>query len=286
MTNFDSSSTADDIVNTLDLRNKVIVITGTNSGLGKECARVLSAKGAYIIEIGRSSASLGQSYIACDLSNHEQIQNAIHDVIHLNKKIDAIICNAGIMALPHCEGIEGMEKHFFVNHIAHFKLVTALLPYLQEDGRIVVVSSEAYRLALFEPILPLQMNSTNYKPWIAYGVSKLANILFTHALAQQFVGTKKSVIAVHPGTVGTRLWRHMPKWQQLAYRYLGPAIGVKTPAQGASTQVFAAVHPAAADYNGQYLFNCKPRELDERVFTQNDPSAFWEFSQSLWPVIF
>lgn len=280
-TGFNSSSTADDIVDTLDLRDKVIVITGTNTGLGKESARVLSAKGAYIIEIGRSSAAIGQSFIGCDFSDLNQVQSAIEEVIHLNKKIDVIICNAGIMALPHYESIDGLEKHFLVNHIAHFKLVTALLPYLQEDGRIVVVSSEAYRLALSQPILPLTMNATNYQPWRAYGISKLANILFTLALAQEFAGTKKSVMAVHPGTVNTRLWRNLPKWQGFVYRILAPLIGMKTPAQGAATQVFAAVHPAAADYNGTYLFNCKVRELDERVLSQNDPAAFWEFSKSL-----
>jgi WW domain-containing oxidoreductase len=268
--------TAEQLLNGMDLTNKVIMITGGNSGLGAETARVLSAKGAFIIGLSRTTDTSADLAITCDLTNLQHIRDAIKTIAEQEKRIDVIVCNAGIMALPTLQQVAGYEKQFFVNHMAHFILVTELLPYLNNNGRVVVVASEGYRLARTHGIEWDNLSGEcHYKPWRAYGQSKLANILFVKALAQQFNATNHIAIAVHPGAVNTRLSRHMPKWQQRLLKLF--AFFIKNVSEGAATQVFAAVHPQASSMNSCYLSNCHSKKI---IGTANDLIA----AKQLWQV--
>jgi WW domain-containing oxidoreductase len=277
-TGFGFSSTAEDVLQSIDLRNKVIVITGTNSGLGAESARVLAARGACIIGLSREPMDNVDVHICCNLSVPQDIQMAATKISQLGRKIDAILCNAGVMAIPVLQEVHGYEKQFFVNHIAHFILVTELLPILSEEARVVVVTSEAYRLALKQGIEFDNLSGAyGYSAWRAYGHSKLANLLFSQSLAQRFTGTKRVAIAVHPGAVDTRLSRYMPIWQQRLISAL-KFIGIKNVSEGAATQVFATAHPAASVMNGTYLADCNIKLLSEKI------SMIMPMAEQLWQI--
>ncbi|MFO1469556.1 MAG: SDR family NAD(P)-dependent oxidoreductase [Turneriella sp.] len=177
-------------------------------------------------------------------------------------KFDAIICNAGIMALPKLEQAHGYELQFFTNHIGHFILVTGLLAQLTAEGRVVMLSSSAHNMAPKEGIQFENLDGAKeYKPWKAYGQSKLANMLFAKELARQFVRDKKTANAVHPGVIRTNLGRHMPAIANVVFAAVGP-IFLKSIPQGAATQCYVAVHANTAAINGEYFADvniAKPR---------------------------
>lgn len=262
---FDASTAAEEVVTDLDLRGKTYLITGCNSGLGHESARVLAARGARIVGLARSRevaaaalAALGVEgdAVACDLADIASVRRAIRAVQAL-APLDAIIANAGIMALPQLEQVDGHERQFFVNHIGHFALVTGLLDRLTSRGRVVVVSSGAHRFAKDGLELDNLSGQRDYDPWRMYGRSKLANILFARALDRRLAGSERVALSLHPGVIETNLGRHVPD-RVAMYERLKPML--RTVGQGAATQVFAAVHPAAAALRGEYLADCAAAE--------------------------
>ena len=191
----------------------------------------------------------------------------------------AIICNAGIMALPKLSQKHGYELQFFTNHVGHFLLVTGLLDKLAPDGRVVVVSSDAHRTAPKGGIdFDNLSGERGYSAWQAYGQSKLANLLFAKQLAKHFRGSSRVANAVHPGVIQTNLGRHMNPVLSAALTLAGPLV-LKSMPEGAATEVWAAVHPAAAQISGEYLSDCnvaKPRRialddaLAERLWTKTE----------------
>jgi WW domain-containing oxidoreductase len=196
-------------------------------------------------------------------------------------RLDALICNAGIMALPRRELAHGIELQLFTNHIGHFILVTGLLEQLAEDGRVVMLSSGAHTRAPREGILFDDLAGDHgYTPWRHYGQSKLANLLFAKELARRLVDTRRTANAVHPGVIRTNLGRHMPPLANLVFGLAGPLV-LKTVAQGAATGVFVAVHPAAATTSGAYFADCNvatPRaDADDPVLARR----LWEVSEAI-----
>jgi WW domain-containing oxidoreductase len=167
-------------------------------------------------------------------------------------KIDALIGNAGIMALPANEQKHGVELQLFTNHVGHFMLVTGLLDDLADAGRVVMVSSRAHLRA---PKGGIEFDNLSgerdYEPWKAYGQSKIANILFAKELARRLEGTKKTANAIHPGVIFTNLSRHMNPAVRVAFRVLG-SLMMKNVGEGAATQCYVAGHPAAEKVSGKY----------------------------------
>jgi WW domain-containing oxidoreductase len=268
---FGYGSTAEDVTAGISLEGKTILVTGCNSGLGLETARVLAMRGAHVIGTARTAekaraalAPLGSNTtgLACELAEPQSVRACVAAVAALHRPLDAIICNAGIMALPKRELAYGQELQFFTNHVGHFLLVTGLLDHLADAGRVVVVSSAAHHNA---PRGGIQFNDLSferkYSPWAAYGQSKFANILFVKELARRFEGTKKTANAVHPGVIKTNLGRHMNPLISMALAIAKP-LALKTAAEGAATQCWAAVHGNAATISGKFMANCnvaKPR---------------------------
>jgi NAD(P)-dependent dehydrogenase (short-subunit alcohol dehydrogenase family) len=256
---FGYGSTAEDVSAGLDLHGKRYLITGANSGLGLETARVLALRGATVLCAARTvekAAEAARGFatpaipIACELSEPASVRAAVAAV---EGPLDGIICNAGIMALPKLETKFGYELQFFTNHIGHFILVTGLLDRLTADGRVVMLSSGAHTAA---PSAGIQFDNLDgaksYSAWPAYGQSKLANLLFARELAKRFAGTGKTANALHPGVIATNLGRHMGSGIQVMMSLVGPLF-MKTIPQGAATQTWAAVHPDAGKLNGEYL---------------------------------
>ncbi|MGE0787403.1 MAG: SDR family NAD(P)-dependent oxidoreductase [Sandaracinaceae bacterium] len=263
-TGFGHASTAEQVTAGVDLSGETILITGINSGLGEESARVLHMRGARILGAARSldkaqaaCRSLGDDAVplACELSEPASVRACV-DKVKRYGTIDVILCNAGIMALPERTIHHGQELQFLTNHIGHFLLVTGLTDALADDGRVVMLSSAAHAWA---PTGGIKLDDLTfergYTPNAAYGQSKLANLLFARSLAKRFEGTKKTANAVHPGVIATNLARHMSPIVQ-ALMPVAAAIAMKSIPQGAATQCFVAANPAAADLSGEYFADC------------------------------
>jgi NAD(P)-dependent dehydrogenase (short-subunit alcohol dehydrogenase family) len=261
---FGYASTAEEVTEGLDLHGKTILVTGVNSGIGQESARVLSLRGARILGAARTrdkardacEALPGEAIpLECELSEPASVRACVREAAE-HGPLDVLLCNAGIMALPERTLHHGQELQLLTNHIGHFILVTGLLEHLAPDARIVMLSSDAHRRA---PEAGIQFDdlsfAAGYRPWTAYGQSKLANLLFARSLARRLQGTARTANAVHPGVIATNLGRHMP----LAARAMMPlasALALKTIPQGAATQCYVATHPSLRDTRSEYFADC------------------------------
>ena len=287
---FGANSTAEEVTAGLSLAGKNILVTGCTSGLGLEAMRVLTLRGARVLGTARSlakaaaacSTTQGKTLpLACELADPKIVRACVLAVQQDGQKLDAIICNAGIMALPKRQEAFGNELQLFTNHIGHFLLVTGLLGQLAANGRVVLLSSAAHRNA---PRAGIEFDNLSgergYSGWQAYGQSKFANLLFAKELARRFAGTKKVAIAIHPGVIKTGLSRNMNPVIDFLWGAVSPLF-LKSVEQGAATEVYAAVHPGAAVLNGSYLADCnvdRPRPDAEDAALAK---ALWEATEKL-----
>ena len=285
---FGYGSTALDVVRELDLSGRTVLLTGCNSGIGVAALEALVAKGATVVACART-VEKAQSVcdqvggntiaVACELSEPSSVRACVREVADRVPSIDAMLCNAGIMALPKLQVKHGLELQFLTNHVGHFILVTGLLDKLAPTGRVVMLSSAAHRQA---PKVGIDFDNLagekGYSGWTAYGRSKLANLLFAKQLARRFKGTQRVANAVHPGVIRTNLSRHMNPLAGAAIAISSPLF-LKSVGQGAATGVWAAVHPAAAALSGEYLADCNvarplslanDEALAERLWTETE----------------
>lgn len=286
---FGYASTAEEVTRGLDLSGQTFLLTGCNSGIGHESLRVLSMRGAHIIAAARTvekaeaaCASMTETTpVACELSEPDSVKACVATVKELGRPLDAIICNAGIMALPSLQQKCGYELQFFTNHIGHFILVTGLLDQLTDAGRVVMVSSDAHKAA---PKAGIQFDNLSgdkgYGAWKNYGQSKLANLLFARELARQFEGTDKTANAVHPGVIKTNLGRHMNPVVKVAMAIANP-LALKTIPQGAATQVYAATHSSMAKTSGEYLSHCNVSKSSSNGRDMDMARKLWEASEQI-----
>lgn len=262
---FGYGSTAEQVTEGLSLAGKNILVTGCNSGLGQEALRVFALRGATVLGTARSldkakaacSAVGGHTLpFACELAEPASVRACVAAVKATGLRLDVILCNAGIMALPRLSQSLGIELQFLTNHIGHFILVTGLLDQLSDDGRVVMLSSAAHKMA---PKAGIEFDNLSgerdYNAWKQYGQSKLANLLFAKELARRFAGSRRTANAVHPGVIQTNLGRHMNPVAQFFFG-LSDSIALKSVPQGAATEVYVAVHPGAAGINGAYFADC------------------------------
>lgn len=287
---FGYGSTAEEVTEGLSLDGQTILVTGCNSGLGLETMRVLAKRGARVIGAARTEAKAKEAAdgigvpvvpVACELSDPASIEACVAKVSALEWKLDAIICNAGIMMLPDLESAHGYEKQFFTNHIGHFILVTGLLDRLTDSGRVVMLTSEGHKMA---PKAGIELDNLDgkrgYGDLKMYGQSKLANLLFAKELARRFAGTQRTANAVHPGVIDTNLTRHLSSWKQSAMRLAKP-LALKSVEEGAATQVYVATHPSLRGVSGEYFASsniAKPRK------DADDPDLarrLWEASEKI-----
>ena len=227
---------------------------------------MLALRGAHVIGTARSAEKAqaacqsvrGETTaLACELTDPRSIRACVAAITAKKLKLDAIIANAGIMALPALELVAGYEKQFFTNHIGHFILVTGLLDNLTADGRVVMLTSALHASAPPEGIAFDNLDGVKgYKSWTAYGQSKMANLLFAKELARRFAVTARTANAVHPGVIfDTNLTRStgIPGLAKPILAGLGNLTALKTIPQGAATQCYVATHPAAKAVTGKYF---------------------------------
>jgi NAD(P)-dependent dehydrogenase (short-subunit alcohol dehydrogenase family) len=286
---FGYASTADDVTRGLDLRGKTFLLTGCNAGLGRETLRALAARGARVLATARSldkaqhavaEVGPGGTPLACELADPASVRACVAAIKAGGARLDAIICNAGIMALPRLEQVHGYERQFFTNHIGHFLLVTGLLAQLAPEGRVVMVSSEAHRRA---PRTGIEFGNLSgergYGAWTAYGQSKLANLLFARELSRRLPGPHQAANALHPGVIATDLSRHSPAVVRTALAVATP-LALKSVAQGAATQCYVAAHPNVAE-SGEYFADCNLRRSSRHGRDLGLSRKLWETSERI-----
>ena len=287
---FGYGSTAEDVTAGLALSGRTYLVTGCNSGLGKETLRVLTLRGARVFGTARTvdkareaCAEFGQSAtgLACELADPASVRACVEAVARDGARLDGILCNAGIMALPRRELAHGVELQLFTNHVGHFILVTGLLDRLSDDGRVVMTSSDAHRAA---PRAGVDLDDLacerGYQPWRAYGQSKLANILFAKELSRRLAGGRRTANAVHPGVIATNLGRHMSPAMQIGLA-IGKPLFLKTIAQGAATQCYVAAHPGAAAVTGEYWKDCNVGRPRADANDEGLARRLWEATEAL-----
>lgn len=310
-TNNETVVTTDDIMRGIDLSGKTAVITGATSGLGQESARALAAAGARIMIAARDPAKISATVaqlqsqvptaeiqsIVMDLADLASVAHAAQRITHDIDRIDILMNNAGIMAIPEERSVDGIEMQFAANYVGHFLLTRSLMPLLRasNDARIVNMSSGGHKLA---PVFfdDYNFEKQGYGKWRAYGQAKTAMCLFGVALTKRYGDQDITANAVNPGPVLTSLGRHMTR-DDIKEMVKGSdmtkgKIRYQSPAEGAATQVWAATSPALEGRSGLYLEKCGIAEVlqenhgsEEGVMSYAlDPEAadrLWELSEEL-----
>jgi len=292
---FNEESTAEQVTDGIDLTGKIAVVTGCTSGIGLETMRVLAMRGAYVLGTSRSlqraeeackSVRGRTSPLQLELSDFDSVVACAETIRSMNSPIDMLILNAGYRGGGNeRQLIDGIEKHFLINHLGHFVLVNRLLDrlYLSWQGRIVVVSSRtAYRDAPDAGILfdDLRMNGY-YSDKQAYGHSKLANALFSLELGRLLMGTRITSNALHPGVINTEIDRNLNRFLQFGFGVL-TAVSGKNVEEGAATSCFVATSPMLGSTSGSYFEDCNAVEIDG-TFMQDMTMAdrLWFLSEEL-----
>ncbi|XP_055075878.2 retinol dehydrogenase 12 [Misgurnus anguillicaudatus] len=259
------------------LDGKTVVITGANTGIGKEAAHDLAMRGARIVmacrdlsraekaaaEIRRSTGNGNIVVRHLDLASLFSVRQFAHEYIATENRLDILINNAGVMMCPKSLTEDGYETQFAVNHLGHFLLTVLLLDMLKKStpSRVINVSSIAHKGGKIH-FDDLNFNKTPYDSLVSYSQSKLANLLFTQELARRVKGSGVTVYALHPGVIRTELGRYVQTQHPLLSALLSfPAfLLMKTPKQGAQTSIHCAVAEGLESYSGCYFSDCKLKE--------------------------
>lgn len=275
-----ATSTTDDVLSGIDLHGKRILVTGVSAGIGVETARSLAAHGAQVVGAARDLAKAeaatahvreeaaanggGLELVGLDLANLKSVRACADGLLARGEAFDVVIANAGVMATPFGHTADGFETQFGTNHLGHFVLVNRIAPLIRSGGRLVTVASSGHRFSNVDLNDP-NFERTPYDPFVAYGRSKTANILFAVAFDRRHRGRGVRAAAVHPGGIPTELGRHLDPAQlekmveqlnqQLAAEGKAP-FEWKTIPQGAATSVWAAVVAPGDEVGGRYCENC------------------------------
>jgi NAD(P)-dependent dehydrogenase (short-subunit alcohol dehydrogenase family) len=277
---FGATSTTDDVLSGVNLHGKRILVTGVSAGLGVETARSLAAYGAQVVgaardltkaeaatvQVRKDAAASGGSFglVELDLASLKSVRVCAAKLLAKGEPFDVVIANAGVMATPFGYTADGFETQFGTNHLGHFVLVNRIASLIRTGGRLINLSSSGHRYSNVDLQDP-NFERTPYEPFVAYGRSKTANILFAGAFDARHRKRGVRAAAVHPGGIQTELGRHIDPSriqaimdqmnQQLATEGKAP-FQWKTIPQGAATSVWAGVVAPADEIGGRYCENC------------------------------
>ena len=277
------------------LKGKTVVITGGNTGVGKETAVDLAARGARVIigcrnlekgnqalkEIQERSGNKNVFLEKLDLASLESVRTFADSILNREPRLDILINNAGVMACPYQKTEDGFEMQFGVNHLGHFLLTMLLLDCLKhsQPSRIINVSSKGHRMGTGKIKFDDIHHEKSYNKWSAYFDSKLANVLFTRELSKRLEGTHVTVNAVHPGAVRTELGRH--SFISSALFFPIHWYVCKTPEQGAQTSIHCAVSEEMEGVSGKYLRDCAIVEPSKGAQDDSAAKKLWDVSLKL-----
>jgi len=280
-------------VTTTPLLGKTVVVTGASSGIGLHTATGLARLGAAVALVARDRAK-GEAALAearrvsgggaaslflADLGALAEVRHLAVELLATLPRIDVLVNNAGAMHATRKVSADGYELTFAVNHLAPFLLTRLLLPRLRASApaRVVTVSSEAHRMGPLDPD-DLQAER-RYSAMRAYGRSKLANVLFSNALARREAGTRVTSNSLHPGTVATGFGRNDPGWFRVLVTLGRPFLA--TPEQGARTPIYVASSPEVAGVTGRYFKDRRAIAPARFALDEGVQERLWELSERL-----
>lgn len=287
---FGAKSTADEATAGLKLNDMTALVTGCNSGIGFETMRVLAGRGVHVIGTARTQEKAENACDSVDgratplvieLTDFETIVVAAEKVKAMVNAIDMLILNAGIMALPELQQVNGIERQFVVNHLGHFVLVRQLKDSViaARQGRVAIVSSSAH---VWAPEEGIQFDNLSgelkYDPYKAYGQSKLANGLFSRELARRLADTRATSNSLHPGVIRTNLTRYIPGRND---GDADPSPSMKTIPQGAATTCYVGAHPELRGVTGYYFADCNPALPNAHMQDDEMAARLWQVSEEL-----
>ncbi|MCW6510476.1 SDR family NAD(P)-dependent oxidoreductase [Lichenifustis flavocetrariae] len=310
---FTASCTTEAVLAGVTLRGKRALVTGVSAGLGVETARALAACGAHVIgaarDLGKAEGATapvrdaawtgggGFELIELDLASLASVRRCADALTAKAEPFDLVIANAGVMATPFGRTADGFETQFGTNHLGHFLLVNRIAPLMREGARLVNLASSGHRFADVDLDDP-NFERTPYSPFVAYGRSKTANILFAVAFDRRHRSRGIRAAAVHPGGIRTELGRHMDGAQMQDMidhmnRDLAaegkPPFEFKTIPQGAATSVWAGVVAPADAVGGRYCENCHVGEIvpdDQKISAISEGVRAYaldpEHAEALW----
>uniref|UniRef100_A0A8C2A073 Si:dkey-174n20.1 n=1 Tax=Cyprinus carpio TaxID=7962 RepID=A0A8C2A073_CYPCA len=273
------------------LDGKTVLITGGNSGIGKETAVLLALRGARVIlacrneekarkavrEIKARSHNMNVLFMEVDLANIRSIREFSKTFLQKEKRLDILINNAGMPSVLDWTD-DDFSMCFGVNHLGHFLLTNLLLPRLKESSpsRVITLTCSSYKYQK----LDFQDLNYNLFPFFTYCRSKLANIYFTQELAHMMEGKGVTAYAVHPGYVQSNWTCHYSVLFRILVQVVMFMFFVSCEA-GAQTVVYCAVSDEVLPHNGGYFTDCRPAHL--RAFARDSGVAkkLWEASERL-----
>ncbi|PWA03411.1 hypothetical protein BB558_000426 [Smittium angustum] len=277
-----------------DIEQKIAIVTGANSGIGYETTKALMLTGHIVVMACRNETLAKEAiadleketgiktceFIHLDLSSISSCRKFAAEFKKKHNKLHLLINNAGIMACPYMTTKDGIEMQFGTNHVGHFVITTELLDTIKASApaRIINVSSMAHASGDFnkEKIL----DKSKYQKVGNYGISKLANIMFTNSLAKKLEGTGVTANSLHPGTVYTKLQRHIPGSSSSIQQSVTRALFL-SPTAGSLTTLLLALSDKVEGVTGKYFM----RELEATTLSQatnqEKCDELWEFTEEL-----
>jgi NAD(P)-dependent dehydrogenase (short-subunit alcohol dehydrogenase family) len=288
---------------------KTFIITGANSGIGYEAALALAGKGAQVVlacrdqgkgkhaaeQIRAAHPSASVAVMELDLASLDSIRRFGEAARKAHPKLDVLVNNAGVMAIPYRKTADGFEMQFGTNHLGHFALTGLLLDRLlaTPGARVVNVSSNAHRMFAAMRWDDIHWEK-GYRKWLAYGQTKLANLLFTYELQRRLEAAKANAISVacHPGYAATNLQAAGPRMQGSSFgesiMELGNRLFAQSAAMGALPTIYAAAAPDVhgGDYIGpdglaENWGHPKKTQSNARSHDREDQRRLWELSEKL-----
>tara|TARA_Y100000766_G_scaffold83748_1_gene71198 strand:- start:75 stop:932 length:858 start_codon:yes stop_codon:yes gene_type:complete len=276
-----------------NLENKVCLITGATNGIGEEAAKELNKMGAEIVFVARNEEKGEQlkaelkeatgkesTMILANLSSQAEVKSAAEKFLSMEKPLDILLNNAGIMNRERNITEDGLEEVFSVNHLAYFTFTLMLIDKLKstEGSRVVNVASGAHQFVKEMNFGDLQSEKV-FKPMQVYGQSKLANILFTKSLANKLADHGVTVNCLHPGFVSTGIGSNNKGIWNILMSLARP-FARKTD-KGAETSVYLCSSPEVKDISGEYFVDCKIEKVSDAAKSSDQADKLWEISSEL-----
>lgn len=273
-----------------NMAGKVALVTGANSGIGKETALALARMGADLVivcrdrergraaldEIKTKSANNSVELMICDLSSQAQIRKLVEEFKQKHKRLDVLVNNAGVILTRRRVTEDGLESTFAINHLAYFLLTNLLLDLIIQSApaRIVNVSSTVHKSATID-FDDLQ-SERSYSAMRAYGQSKLANVLFTYELARRLESTRVTVNCLHPGVIATNIFRDISGVVGAAAKLF-----LKNPRRGAETSIYLATSAEVEGVTGKYFDDRRAVRSSTESYDEAIAEKLWQVSEQL-----
>lgn len=281
------------------LHGKTVIVTGSNTGIGKRAAVDLAKRGARVImacrsrergesameDVKKESGSNNVVFMPLDLASLKSVRNFADNYLKTEKRLDILINNAGLYMEGRTE--EGFGMMFGVNHLGHFLLTNLLLPRLKESApsRVVNVSSVAHNFGRVDfdclhQHKALGTGNSFRELMQCYSDSKLCNVLFTHELHKRLQGTSVTCYSLHPGAINSEFARNI---NRVAVLLLAPITSFffKTPEQGCQTSLHCALQEGLEPLSGRYFSNCTARNVCAKARDDATAKKLWELSERM-----